>query len=88
MDIETVKNIAYAGMAATGFLLFLAGLTKITHGLFFARTPQEFVQDASNPKFNLEKSVGNKFREVVCKYVTPFFIGFLSILLIALIFFS
>ncbi|WP_265459640.1 hypothetical protein [Enterococcus sp. HY326] len=88
MNIEIVIYVGYAGLLATGFLLVLAALMKKTHGLFWSRTPQEFIEDANNPKFDIEKSVGNKFIKVVFKYVPPFFIGFLLILLIALFFFS
>lgn len=35
----------YAGLFITGFLLLLALMIRLTHGLFFSRTPKRFLED-------------------------------------------
>lgn len=83
MDKTLLVSIAYFGLIVTGVLLFLAVIIKFTGGLFFARTSQQFKQDTKNPKFDLEKSVGNNFSIWIFKYIPPLFIGFFLILLIS-----
>ena len=82
MDIYSIKQIAFAGIACTGVLLLLAILTRITKGLFIARFPHEFVQDSTDPKYERERRAGNRFSHFVFTYVPPFFIGFLILLLL------
>lgn len=83
MDSFTIKQIAFAGIACTGVLLLLAIITKITKGLFIARFPHEFIQDSTDPRYEKERQAGNLFSRLVFKYVPPFFIGFLLVLLLS-----
>ncbi|MEO1768940.1 hypothetical protein [Candidatus Enterococcus ferrettii] len=82
MDIYSIQQIAFAGLACTGILLLLAILTRITKGLFLARFPHEFIKDSTDPKYELERQAGKKFSHFILKYIPPFFIGFLIILLL------
>lgn len=82
MDIYSIKQIAFAGIACTGILLLLAVLTRITKGLFIARFPHQFIQDSTDPRYEWERRAGNRFSKFILTYVPPFFIGFLVILLL------
>lgn len=81
-----IEHIAYAGIACTGFLLLIAFLMKLTKGLFVARFPYDFIKDINDPKYENERRAGRKFSQFVFKYVPPFFIGSVLILIIAYLF--
>lgn len=82
MDSYSIRALAFAGIACTGVLLLLAILTRITKGLFISRFPHQFIQDSTDPRYELERQAGKKFSTFIFKYVPPFFIGFLLILLL------
>ncbi|MGK0605460.1 hypothetical protein [Enterococcus gilvus] len=80
MDINSIQQLAFAGIMLTTLLLLIAFFTKLTSGLFIARFPFEFLQDKNDPSYENERRFGNRFRFFIFKYVPPFFIGFVIIL--------
>lgn len=81
MDIYSIQQYAFGGLWLTIILLLIALITKHTHGLFIARFPSEFVKDRNDPRYENERTIGNRYMKFVFKYVPPFFIGFLIIIL-------
>lgn len=81
MDIYSIQQIAFGGLWCTSILLLIAFITKLTNGLFIARFLSDFVNDSTDPKYEKERRNGNKYRKLILKYVPPFFIGFVLILL-------
>lgn len=75
-----LQFISIVGVGITGILILMAFFMKFTKGLFFARFPNEFINDSENPKYDLERKAGNLFKEWVFKYITPLFISFLILL--------
>lgn len=82
MDINSIQQLAFAGLMFTALLLLIAFFTKLTNGLFIARFPFEFLQDRTDPRYENERRFGNRFRLFIFKYVPPIFIGFAIILLL------
>ena len=80
MDINSIQQLAFAGIILTALLLLVAFFTKLTNGLFIARFPFEFLQDKNDPSYENERRFGNRLRFLIFKYVPPFFIGFVIIL--------
>lgn len=67
----------YGGLFVTGFLLLLALMIRLTHGLFFSRTPKRFLEDQNDPRYDHERRAGLAFSHFVLCYLPPFFLGFL-----------
>lgn len=78
-----LERIAYAGIACSGFLLLIAFLMRLTKGLFVARLPYDFIKDINDPKYENERRAGMKLSNFVFKYVPPFLIGFVLILVLS-----
>lgn len=74
----------FAGLFVTGFLLLLALMIRLTHGLFFSRTPKRFLEDQNDPRYDNERRVGLAFSRFVLHYLPPFFLGFLILSLLFL----
>lgn len=83
MDRYTLRLIAFAGILGTGPFLLCAFLMKLTNGLFLSRLPHQFVQDRHDPQYEHERQAGQRFSKLAFKYLPPFFIGFLLILLLS-----
>ena len=83
MDRYMLEQIGFGGIIVTGLLLLIAVLPKWTNGLFVARFPWEFRKDRDDPRFEMERRIGKKYSQFIFKYVPPFFIGFLLILLLS-----
>ena len=79
MDTFLLLKISFYGLFFTGFLLLTAILTKITCGLFWSRTPKEFIEDQHEPYYEQERKIGSSYSDFVLKYLTPFFLAFLII---------
>lgn len=65
------------GLFFTGMLLLTAFLAKVTGGVFWSRTPKDFIEDQSNPYYQSEQEIGSRYSHLILKYITPFFIAFL-----------
>ena len=74
----------FAGLFVTGFLLLLALMIRLTHGLFFSRTPKRFLEDQNDPRYGDERRVGLAFSRFALHYLPPFFLGFLILSLLFL----
>lgn len=74
----------FAGVLVTGFLLLFALLIRVTHGLFFSRPPERFLQDQTDPRYEAERQAGQAFSRWVLHYLPPFFFAFLLLSLLLL----
>ncbi|MFQ7237171.1 MAG: hypothetical protein ACLRPU_20035 [Enterococcus hulanensis] len=86
MDRHMLEQIGFGGIVFTGFLLLIAVLPKWTNGLFVARFPWDFIKHKNDPRFEAERRAGKAYSNFIFKYVPPFFIGFLLILMMAYLF--
>ena len=87
MDFAFANPLAlflFAGLFVTGFLLLLALMIRLTHGLFFSRTPKRFLENQNDPRYDHERRVGLAFSRFVLRYLPPFFLGFLILSLLFL----
>ena len=80
-----LQEIAFVGIMGTGLLLVIAFVTKLTGGLIFS-IPVNLFKNWSDPTREKERQAGKRFSYLVFKYVPPFFIGFVVILLISYLF--
>lgn len=83
MDSYLIKEIAIAGISCMGLLLCIALITCLTNGLFLSRLPWDFVKHRDDPRFETERKAGKAYSQFVFKYIPPFFIGFVLILVLS-----
>lgn len=74
-----ISLILFSGLFITSFFLLLALIMKQTKGLFFSRSPQRFIKDQDNPRYERERQVGLAFSSFVLHYFPPLFLAFLII---------
>ncbi|GCF92984.1 hypothetical protein NRIC_08750 [Enterococcus florum] len=80
-----MEQVAYVGIMITGVMLLMAILMKQTNGLFWARFPHEFIRDLHDPRFKDERRIGKMYCHFTFTYISPFFLGFLVILIISFV---
>ncbi len=73
------------GLIITSFLLLIAWPLRFTNGLFFARSPQGFMRDRNDPRYEKERQAGKKLARLVFRYIPPFFLIFLFGYLLSLL---
>jgi len=78
-----MEQIGFGGIAVTGLLLLFGVLLKLTNGLFIARLPWDFIRHREDPSYEAERRTGKACSDFVFRYVPPFFLGFLAILILA-----
>lgn len=81
MSSYFLSQIAFVGALFSGFLIIFAILLKFTNGLFWSRPLQRYKENRFDPHYEKERNIGKKFSRWTLKYLPPFFIGFLLILL-------
>ncbi|MDT2781958.1 hypothetical protein ACODG4_00765 [Vagococcus fluvialis] len=79
---DVLTNWLFLGIAISGFLIIIAFFMKRSDGLFLARTITQYQSDKNNPKYDTERHVGNKATNFILKFVPPFFIAFLILLIL------
>lgn len=75
-------NWLFLGVSISGFLLLIAIFMKKSDGLFLARTINQYKDDQNNPEYEKERQVGKNASKYILKYVPPFFLGFLILLIL------
>ncbi len=79
---DVLTNWLFLGIAIIGFLIIIAFFMKRSDGLFLARTITQYKSDKNNPKYDTERHIGNKATKFILKFVPPFFIAFLILLIL------
>lgn len=72
----------FLGVSISGFLILISIFMKKSDGLFLARTINQYKSDRNNPEYKKERKVGKNASKYILKYVPPFFIGFLILLIL------
>ena len=79
-DLLTI--FIFLGTFISGLLLTCAFFMKISNGLFFSRTIEQYKKDQYDPRFEKEQNIGKTFTRITFKYVPPFFTSFLILLIL------
>lgn len=72
----------FLGVSISGFLILIAIFMKKSDGLFLARTIDQYKSDKNNSKYEEERHIGKNASKYILKYIPPFFIGFLILLIL------
>lgn len=81
-NASTLSVFIFMGLSVTGFLLIIALFMKISNGLFWARTIEQYKQAKNDPNFKQERDAGKKITNWIFKYIPPIFTGFVILLIL------